>query len=263
MKKDSLFGELVSEFLGTMVLILFGDGVVAMVKLFGTGVPGEVVNGGFTNITLGWGLAVMLGVYTARRSGAHINPAVTLAFAVSRDFPWRKVIPYSLAQVAGAFVAAALIFLNYHPAFMKVDPNLETTASVFATFPAFPEAPMAGFIDQVLGTALLVFLILAIVEHAPDSLQPALIGSVVLAIGISFGAMHGYAINPARDFGPRLFIVLAGFKNNGLTDGTNIFWVPIAGPLLGGVAGGLLFDACVRRYLPKATTGATLAERDH
>ncbi len=252
MKKDSLWGELLSEFLGTMVLILFGDGVVAMVRLFGTGAPGEVVHGGFTNITLGWGLGVMLGVYTAQRSGAHINPAVTVAFAVFRKFPWRKVVPYSLAQLAGAFVAAALVFLNYHPAFMKADPNLERTAGVFATFPAFPEAPMAGFIDQILGTALLVFLILAIVEHAPDFLHPALIGLVVVAIGISYGGMHGYAINPARDFGPRLFTVLAGFKNNGLTDGTWVFWVPIAGPLIGGVAGALLFDAGVRRYLPRA-----------
>ena len=250
MQKNKLFGELLSEFFGTFILIMFGDGVVAMVLLFGAGVPGEIVHGGWTNITLGWGLGVTLGIYVSKHSGAHINPAVTLAFAMFRDFPWRKVIPYCLAQTVGAFTAAALIFLDYHPAFMKTDPGLEKTAGIFSTFPAFPQAPMAGFIDQIIGTALLLFLILAVVEHAPDSLQPALIGAVVVAIGISWGGMHGYAINPARDFGPRLFTVLAGFPHNGLTDGTNIYWVPIIGPLIGGPLGAFLYDACIRRYLP-------------
>src|SRR6266480_246657 len=106
--KKSLWGEVVAEFLGTLVLIALGDGVVAMVVLFGTGAPGEVVKGGYTNITLGWGLAVLMGICVAGRvSGAHLNPAVTLALAVFRAFPWRKVLPYALAQVAGAFAGAA------------------------------------------------------------------------------------------------------------------------------------------------------------
>src|SRR5271154_5527604 len=109
--------ELVAEFFGTLVLILFGNGVVAMVVLFGTGVPGEIVHGGFTNITLGWGLGVTMGVYIAGRiTGGHLNPAVTVALAVFRGFPWRKVLPYSLAQTLGAFCAAALVFWNYLPA---------------------------------------------------------------------------------------------------------------------------------------------------
>ena len=108
--------ELVAEFFGTLVLILFGDGVVAMVVLFGSGAPGEVVHGGFTNITIGWGLAVTMGCYIAGRiSGAHLNPAVTIALAIYRDFPWRKVGPYIGAQVLGAFIAAALVFWNYAP----------------------------------------------------------------------------------------------------------------------------------------------------
>ena len=250
MNKDNLLGELSSEFFGTFVLMLFGDAIVAMVKLFGTGVPGEVVMGGWTNITIGWGLAVTMGVYTARLSGGHINPAVTLAFAVFRDFPWRKVAPYMLAQLAGAFAAVALVFWNYYPAFMKVDPGLETTASIFTTFPAFPEAPMAGFLDQIIGTGMLLFLVLAITEHAPEVLHPILIGAVVVLIGMGFGGMHGYAINPARDFGPRLFTVVAGFRNNGLTDGTCVFWIPIVGPLLGGLLGALAFDKGIRRFLP-------------
>jgi glycerol uptake facilitator protein len=163
------------------------------------------------------------------------------------------VIPYSLAQTAGAFCAAALVFWNYRPAFEKVDPGLLRTASIFTTFPAFPSAPMFGFLDQVIGTALLVGLILAITDefNIPPgaNFAPLMIGLVVVAIGISFGGMHGYAINPARDFGPRLFTVLAGFKNNGLTDGTNVFWVPILGPLLGGILGAAIYDFGIRRYL--------------
>ncbi len=238
-----------------MVLLLLGDGVVAMVVLFGSGAPGEVVKGGYTNITIGWGIAVTMGVYVAGKvSGAHLNPAVTLALAAFRGFPWKKVIPYCLAQTAGAFCAAALVFLNYRPAFLKMDPALEKTAGVFATFPAFPAAPMAGFIDQVIGTALLLMLILAIVDdnnQPAGNLAPIAIGLVVVAIGMSFGGMHGYAINPARDFGPRLFTVLAGFRNNGLTDGTGVFWVPILGPLLGGLIGAGMFDYLIRPYLPR------------
>jgi glycerol uptake facilitator protein len=254
MKTEGLLGELSAEFLGTMVLLLFGDGVVAMTVLFGTGVPGEVVKGGYTNITLAWGLGVTMGIYVAGRvSGAHINPAVTVALAIFRDFPWRKVIPYCLAQTAGAFLAAALVFWNYRPAFLKVDPTLENTASIFTTFPAFPQVPLAGLLDQVIGTALLLLLVFAIIDERNQfaaSLVPLAIGLVVVAIGMSFGGMHGYPINPARDFGPRLFTVLAGFRNNGLTDGTHVFWVPILGPLLGGVAGAFVYDHGVRRFLP-------------
>src|SRR5579864_6713910 len=164
--KSNLAAELVAEFLGTLVLILFGNGVVAMVVLFGHGVPGEVVNGGFTNITLAWGLAVTMGVYVAGKvTGAHINPAVTITLAAFRGFPWRKVIPYSIAQIAGAFVAAALVFWNYHPAFLRVDPQLDHTAGVFTTFPAFPELLSAGLFDQALGTALLLLLIFAITDE--------------------------------------------------------------------------------------------------
>jgi glycerol uptake facilitator protein len=199
-----------------------------------------------------------MGIYVAGRiSGAHLNPAVTLSLAVFRGFPWRKVLPYSIAQVAGAFAAAALVYFNYLPAFHQVDPGLDHTAGVFTTFPAFPNFPQAGFLDQVIGTALLMLLIFAITDerNVPASagiLAPILIGLVVVAIGMSFGAMHGYAINPARDFGPRLFTVVAGFRNNGITDGTHAWWVPIAGPLVGGLAGAAVYDFGIRRFLPRA-----------
>jgi len=251
-----MFPELIAEFLGTLVLILFGDGVVAMVTLFGNGAPGAIVNGGFTNITLAWGLAVTMGIYVAGKiSGAHLNPAVTVSMAIYRDFPWRKVLPYSIAQVLGAFVAAALVYWNYLPAFQAMDPHLDHTAGVFTTFPAFPQVPFAGLLDQTIGTALLLMLILAITDERNQppgaNLGAPMVGLVVVAIGMAFGGMHGYAINPARDFGPRLFTAVAGFKNNGLTDGPMVFWVPIVGPILGGILGSAAYDYGIRRFLPK------------
>jgi glycerol uptake facilitator protein len=164
--KPTLVAELIAEFLGTFVLILFGCGVVAMVVLFPAKAPAAAVHGGYTNITLGWGLAVTMGIYVAGKvSGGHLNPAVTLTLAVFRGFPWRKVVPYSIAQTAAAFLAAALVYRNYLPAFHQFDPQLEKTAGVFTTFPAFPEWPQAGFLDQVIGTALLLLLVLAITDE--------------------------------------------------------------------------------------------------
>jgi glycerol uptake facilitator protein len=255
--------ELIAEFAGTFVLILFGAGVVAMVVLFGTGVPGEVVHGGFTNITLGWGLGVTMGCYVAGRiSGAHLNPAVTIALAAFRKFPWVKVIPYIAAQTLASFLAAAVVYWNYLPAFRAFDPTLEKTAGIFTTFPAYPQIPSAGFLDQTIGTALLLFLILAVTDErnqAPlGNMGPLVVGLIVVAIGISFGGLHGYAINPARDFGPRLFTVLAGFKHNGLTDGSMVWLVPIAGPILGGLIGAAAYDFGIRPFLP-ANDGAPVA----
>jgi glycerol uptake facilitator protein len=251
---NKLLGECIAEALGTFIIVVFGTASVAMVKLFGTGVPGEVVNGGFTNITIAWGLAVTFGIYvSARVSGAHLNPAVTLPLAVYRRFPWSKVGPYCLAQTIGAFVAAALVFLVYRTAFLKVDPSLNSTAGVFTTFPAFPDYPAVGLLDQVVGTFLLVLLIFALSDDwnmpVAGNLGPVLVGLVVVAIGMTFGSLHGYAINPARDFGPRVLTVLAGFRNNGLTDGSRVWLVPIAGPLVGGLLGGLAWDQLIHRHL--------------
>ncbi len=257
MTAKAFVAELIAEFLGTFVLIAFGTGVVAMVVLFPAKNPGELIHGGYTNITLGWGLGVTMGIYIAGKiSGAHLNPAVTLALAVFRGFPWKKVLPYSIAQIAGAFVAAALVYWNYLPAFRQMDPQLERTAGVFTTFPAFPAVLQAGFLDQVIGTALLLLMILAITDelNAPPgaNLAPLMIGLVVVAIGMSFGGMHGYPINPARDLGPRLFTALAGFRNNGLTDGPRVWWVPVVAPLVGGLVGAAVYDLGIRRFLRKS-----------
>ncbi|WP_321475161.1 MIP/aquaporin family protein [uncultured Paludibaculum sp.] len=254
--RNGLLAELVAEFVGTMIILLFGAGVVSMVVLFGTGTPGEVVSGGYTNITLAWGLGVTFGVFVAGKiSGAHLNPAVTLTLAVFRGFSWAKVAPYCVAQSLGAMAGAALVFFNYRLAFLQFDPNLEKTAGIFTTFPAFPQALSAGFFDQVLGTALLLFLIFAVTDErnqpVSGNLAPVVIGLIVVAIGMSFGKLHGYAINPARDIGPRIFTVMAGFRNNGLTDNTGIWWIPIVAPLAGGLVGGGCYDLLIRRWLPR------------
>ena len=256
--QQRLLPELIAEALGTFVIVAFGTGVVAMTVLFGQGTPGEIVNGGYTNITIAWGLGVALAVFlTARVSGAHLNPAVTLALAVFRGFPYSKVLPYSVAQIVGAFFGAALVYLNYRPAFLRFDPELTRSSGVFTTFPAFAELPMTGLLDQVIGTALLMLLIAALSDEnnvsIPAWIGPVLVGLIVVAIGMSFGALHGYAINPARDLGPRLFISMVGFRRTGLTDGTNQFLVPIVGPLIGGLIGMGLYDLCIGRFLRPPT----------
>jgi glycerol uptake facilitator protein len=163
-------------------------------------------------------------------------------------------VHYIIAQFAGALAGAALVFAVYFPKWIQIDPKLDHTTGVFSTFPAVPGF-WPGFFDQVVGTALLVGLILAVVDkfNAPSgALAPLVIGLLVLAIGISWGGMNGYAINPARDLGPRLFAVVAGFKNNGLTDGTGIWLPPVLGPIVGGLLGGFAYDLTIGRALQQA-----------
>ncbi|MFD2608828.1 MIP/aquaporin family protein [Deinococcus taklimakanensis] len=253
--KFSLSQEFVAELLGTLVLILFGCGVVAMIKLFGANpaIPGEVVMGGYTNIVLGWGFAVLMGIFISGTiSGAHLNPAVSIALAATGRFPWAKVPAYILAQLIGAFLGAAIVFAVYHAKWMGVDPGLTSTAGVFSTFPAVPGF-WPGFLDQVVGTALLMGLILAIgdkLNNAQGSAWgPLAVAFVVMAVGISFGGMNGYAINPARDLGPRLFALLAGFKNLG---DLNVWLVPVIGPIVGALVGAFIYDFAIGRPLARA-----------
>ena len=250
--------EFIAELFGTMVLILFGCGSVAMVVLFASNpaVPGEVVKGGYTNIVLGWGLAVTFGIYIAGTiSGAHLNPAVTIALAATKRIPWSKVPHYVLGQFLGAFIAAALVFADFHGKWMLADPTLSHTAGILCTFPAVPGF-WPAFFDQVLGTALLLGLIYAVVDKlnaVPGAnMSPFIIGLIVVAVGISFGGMNGYAINPARDLGPRLFAVLAGFQNNGLTNGPSVWIPPVLGPIVGGLLGAFSYDFFIGRALVQA-----------
>ena len=267
------WGEVLAEFLGTFVLIAFGDGVVAMAV---AGLPGSgrtsgpnvifAAAGDWLLITWGWALAVALAVYVAGGvSGAHLNPAVTLAFAVRRKFAWSKVLPYWFAQLVGAFAGAALVYLVYHnaiDAFNKAAGTARNAAgglatySIFATFPApyFNGGWVGPLVDQIVGTAFLVLFVVALIDlrntAVKANLGPLLIGLAVAAIGMSYGANAGYAINPARDLGPRLFAWIAGWGQvamPGTIDGkfSAYFWIPIVGPLIGGVIGVILYDLFV------------------
>lgn len=259
--KFSKWQEFLAELFGTMVLIVFGCGVVASVVIFASTnpkIPGEVVFGGYTNITLGWGFAVLMGILvSAGVSGAHLNPAVTIALAATKRFPWGEVPHYLAGQFVGAFLGAAVVFLVYYAKWIQFDPALDHTAGVFSTFPAVPGF-WPGFIDQVVGTAMLMALILAIGDqnnNAAGTTWSALaVAFAVMAIGMSLGTMHGYAINPARDLGPRLFSVLAGFKNNGLTDGSGIWMVPVIGPIVGALVGAFMYDGLIGNVLKRAKT---------
>jgi glycerol uptake facilitator protein len=269
---SGLWGELMAEFLGTFVILAFGDGVVAMAV---AALPGSgraetsttifLAAGDWLLIVFGWAWAVAFGIWVAGGvSGAHLNPAVTLGFAVRRNFPWRKVVPYWIAQLVGAFVGAALVFLVYQSAINAYDLAAHTpkssgqalaSYSIFATFPApYFHGTIGGpLIDQIVGTAFLVMLVVAVIDArntaVGSNMGPLIIGFIVAAIGASYGANAGYAINPARDFGPRLFSYFAGWGKvalpgtlNGPGGFSNYWWIPIVGPLIGGVIGVIIYD---------------------
>ncbi|WP_337059998.1 MIP/aquaporin family protein [Kineococcus sp. G2] len=249
-REPTLVGEMLAEFAGTAILILFGVGVVAQV------VAGQ--NGDNDSIHWAWGLGVTFGVYVAgRTTGAHLNPAVTLALAVFKGFAWRKVVPYSVAQVLGALVAALIVRWVYADAIATVDP--ETTfdsQGIFSTLPGTGVSIGTAFLDQVVGTAILVFLIFAVTELRATppaaNLAPFIIGLIVVAIGFAWGSNAGYAINPARDFGPRLASFLTGYSTAMREPGGQFyFWVPIIAPLIGALIGGALYRLLIERHLPE------------
>lgn len=262
MKKDNV-GELLGEFFGTMILILFGVGVVAEVGAAGLG--------DHDSITWAWGFGVTLGVYVAARlSGAHLNPAVTIALAAFKGFKWGKVLPYSLAQTAGAFVAALIIRFTYANYLDAVDPShTYKTQWIFSTSPFGPPnlgtvqiSLTTAWFDQIVGTAILVFVIFAVtnaVNNPPlANMGPLIIGLLVVAIGMAWGANAGYAINPARDLGPRLATWVTGYGDSLRSvsgDHPYYFYVPIIAPIIGGLIGGGLFKF-LEGYLPMGTEDA-------
>ncbi len=249
--------EMLAEFLGTTVLLTFGLGVVAQTVL------SKQTAGSMLSINICWGIAVMMGCYvSAGVTGAHLNPAVTVALAVHRRFPWAKVGPYVAAQFVAALVASLVVFLSYHDSLAAFDGGLRQvsgefgTAGIFATYPqSFTTIPV-GFLNEAVGTALLMGVILGITDSrnspAPNGLAPVLVGLLVVAIGASFGWNTGYAINPARDFGPRLFTALAGWGGGVFTAANGWWWVPIVAPCVGAVAGGWVYDVCVGHRFPEA-----------
>ncbi len=266
-------GEMIGEFFGTMVLILFGDGCVAVFGLFGNVVP--AVNT-WPVIIFGWGLAVMLGIYVAGAiSGAHINPAVTLALAATGRHPWSKVLPYWLAQVLGAFVAALILYYVYQGALVNAlaanNLHIGDIAQpltfggkgygwIFYTGHRAFVGTFGAFGDEFVGTALLVGMILTIVDARNQPVQaninPLIIGLLIVAIGASFGLNTGYAINPARDFGPRLWVgFVSGFQS--FSADNYYFWVPIVAPLAGGVVAAFIYDYTIGKVLQAKMLGAS------
>ncbi len=244
--------SVLAEAIGTMVLVLLGDGVVANVLL----AKSKGQNAGWIVITVGWGAAVALAIYAVGRiSGAHLNPAVTVGLAAIGSFPWANVPGYVAAQVIGAFTGAALVWLAYWPHWAPTT-DKDAKLGVFCTAPAIRN-PAANVITEVIGTAMLVFGVLAIGANAQafarpgdvnlavvfsGGLQPLLVGLLVLGIGVSLGGPTGYAINPARDFGPRLAHALLPIAGKRDSD-WGYAWIPIVGPIIGGVLGALLFRA--------------------
>ena len=234
-----------AELLGTMLLILLGDGVVANVVLNRT--KGQ--NSGWIVITAGWAFGVTVAVYAVGTfSGAHLNPAVTIGLASIGKFAWDMVPAYIAAQMLGAFLGAAFVWLAYLPHW-KETPDPTAKLAVFCTGPAIRN-PLSNVITEVIGTAVLVLGVLAILTPKnlnPDygwnvGLGPALVGVIVWAIGLSLGGPTGYAINPARDLGPRLAHAVLPIAGKGGSD-WSYAWIPVAGPVIGGVIAALLYKA--------------------
>jgi glycerol uptake facilitator protein len=237
---------LLAEAIGTMLLVLLGDGVVANVVLNRT--KGQ--NGGWIVITVGWGVAVAMAVYAVGRiSGAHLNPAVTIGLAVIGSFSWNQVPGYIVAQMIGAFAGAVLVWMAYLPHW-KVTTDPGSKLAVFATGPALRNTS-GNFVAEVIGTAVLVFGVLAIAANAQTvsrpgdvdlsfvfsrGLQPLLVGVLVLGIGLSLGGPTGYAINPARDLGPRLAHAVLPIPAKGSSD-WGYSWIPVVAPIVGGIFG--------------------------
>ncbi|KAI6804312.1 aquaporin [Hortaea werneckii] len=241
--------EPLSEFLGTFILVMFGDGVVAQVVLSN----GE--KGDYQSIAWGWGLGVMLGVYVSGISGAHINPAVTFANCVFRKFPWKKFPVYAIAQVLGAMCAAAVVYGNYKSAIdtfeggagIRTVPGYSQNASagIFCTYPAPFMSNVGQFFSEFTASALLMFLIYALKDDAnlgAGKLTPLGLFFVIFGIGQCWGWETGYAINLARDTGPRLVSYMIGYGPEVWRAGNYYFWVPMVAPFCGCTFGGFLYD---------------------
>jgi glycerol uptake facilitator len=228
-----------AEVIGTAILILLGDGVVAAVLL----AHSKAQNSGWIVITWGWGMAVMVAVFAVGQfSGAHLNPAVTIGTAVIGNTEWSDVPAYLGGEFVGAFIGAALVWAAYSNHWAATeDPGLKL--AVFCTAPAIRNT-VANFITEVIGTFMLLFGILAITANAVDvvtGLAAFFVGLLVLAIGLSLGGPTGYAINPARDLGPRIMHAILPIPGKGPSD-WGYAWIPVIAPLVGGILGALAFD---------------------
>lgn len=225
-----------AEFLGTLILILLGNGIVA-----GSLLRGSIAeNSGWLTIVIGWGLAVTLAVFAVGNiSGAHINPAVTIALAYAGDFPWDRVGGYVLAQLGGAFTGAILVWIHYFQHFRQTEDQTSKLA-VFSTVPAIRNV-FSNLISEILATAVLVLGLLFIgANKFAEGLNPLVVGLLIIAIGLSLGGTTGFAINPARDLGPRIAHFILPIEGKGKLD-WSYAWIPIVGPIIGGLLGAMVY----------------------
>jgi len=251
-------GALISEAVAVFIIIAFGDSVAAMYTLYD---PSPYQHA-YWGVCIAWGLAVAIAIYTTGSiSGCHANPAVTLALALYRRFSWKKVVPYCLAQTVGGFLGAWLVLGLFSPVIDGYNLAHQVTraaggaAGVFFTHPGAGITIVHAFGDEIVLTAFLIFGIFAVTEQyneiAPGPNFGALIiGLLVALIGASMGYLEAWAINPARDFGPRLFCFLSGWGASALPSPGSYWWVPIAGPLLGGALGGGAYQLLIHPFLP-------------
>jgi glycerol uptake facilitator protein len=226
-----------AEFFGTLVLILFGNGVVASVVLKGT----KSEQAGWLTIVIGWGLGVTMAIYAVGQiSGAHLNPAVTLALAYAGNFPWGQVAGYCLAQLAGAFGGAVLVYIHYYSHWSKTD-DASAKLAVYCTGPAI-RATIPNLISEILATTVLILGLLFIgANKFVDGLNPLIVGVLIIAIGLSLGGTTGFAINPARDLGPRLAHFILPIPGKRDSD-WRYSWIPIVGPLTGSILGVITYQ---------------------
>jgi len=234
--------QFLAEFIGTAILVLLGDGVVGGVTLKGT----KSENSGWIVVAVGWGLAVTLGIYgVGQISGAHLNPAVTLAFAAQGAFPWAKVPMYILAQMLGGIMGGMVVWLHYLPHWRETE-SQAAKLGVFCTAPAI-RSKWSNLIGEVIGTFVLVTGLLFIgANKFTEGLNPLIVGLLIVAIGVSLGGTTGYAINPARDLGPRIAHFILPVAGKGKSD-WRYSWIPVVGPILGGVYGALVYDLITKQ----------------
>lgn len=229
--------DYMGEFIGTLILIVLGNGAVAGAVLKDT----KSENSGWFGIVVAWGLAVTMAIYAVGPfSGAHINPAVTLSFAFSGSFPWNKVPLYWLAQVTGAFTGSVIVWIHYYPHWKRTD-SAVTKLAVFSTGPAV-RSVWHNLISEIIATMVLVFALLFIgANKFTDGLNPLVVGLLIISIGLSLGGTTGFAINPARDLGPRLAHYVLMIPGKG-TSNWPYAWVPVVGPFVGGLLGAMVYQ---------------------
>ncbi|MBT2188789.1 MIP/aquaporin family protein [Sphingobium nicotianae] len=258
LRYKAFVGELISEFIAVLIIITIGNSAAAMYTLYDPS-PYKTA---YWGVCITWGLAVTIAIYvTGAVSGTHANPAVTLALLIYRKFPKAKVIPYWLAQTAGAFAGAAIVFLMFEPVIDAfnlahgLDRAAGGAAGVFFTHASAGITPIRAFFNEIVLTAILLLGIFAITEEfntsAPQANASALIiGLLVATIGASAGYLEAWPLNPARDLGPRIFCYLMGWGASAFPAPDQYWWVPIAGPLCGGVVGASMYQWMIRPFLP-------------